>query len=212
VKKMSNKLRIAEILNRLRAEYPDADCELTYKNPLQLLIAVILSAQCTDARVNTVTPALFARYKSAKDFAEANLQELEGFVKSTGFYKNKAKNIQQCCRQLVLQHGGEVPETMEELVQLAGVGRKTANAVRMHAFGEPGLTVDTHFQRLCKRMGLIRETHPVKIEKEIEKLLPEKDWTDFSSCLIFHGRRCCKARKPECCRCVVKEFCPSNQC
>jgi endonuclease-3 len=203
--------RIIEIAKRLNKEYPDADCELEFANNLQLLIAVILSAQCTDKRVNLVTPALFKKYKTVQAFASAELDELEGLVRSTGFFKNKAKNIKKCCQDIVSLHGGEVPASMEALVKLAGVGRKTANAVLMHGFNQPGLTVDTHFKRLTKRMALTKEKDPVKIEFDIAGILPKKAWTKFSSCLIWHGRRVCAARKPCCAQCTLVDLCPARE-
>lgn len=206
---MTLKEKILAVAKILKKTYPDADCELIFSNTLQLLVAVILSAQCTDKRVNVVTPALFKKYKTVQDFANSELSELENFIKSTGFYRNKAKNIKACCQQILSEYGGKVPESMEKLVKLPGVGRKTAHVVRMHGFNLPGLSVDTHFQRLSKRLGLTKQTDPVKIEKEIADLLPEKEWTKFSSGLIFHGRRCCSARKPACDRCPLAYLCPS---
>ena len=206
---MKLKEKILAIAKILKKTYPDAECELDFANTLQLLVAVILSAQCTDKRVNLVTPDLFKRYKTVQNFADSELSELENLIKSTGFYRNKAKNIKACCQQILSEYAGKVPKNMEELVILPGVGRKTANVVRMHAFNLPGLSVDTHFQRLSKRLGLIKQTNPVKIEHEIADLLPEKEWTQFSSGLIFHGRRCCSARKPMCDKCPLADLCPS---
>jgi endonuclease-3 len=199
----------ARAIARLLAEaYPDAHCALHHDDPLQLLIATILSAQCTDARVNMVTPALFKRYPDAAAFAGADLRELEELIRSTGFFRNKARNIIACCRQLVEQHGGEVPATMEELVPLPGVGRKTANVILGNAFDVPGIPVDTHVARLSGRMGLTQESDPVKIERDLMRLIPEKDWTMFGHRMIFHGRQVCHARKPLCEQCTLAALCP----
>jgi endonuclease-3 len=197
---------LKKIIAGFQKTYPEAHCELTYMpNPLQLLVATILSAQCTDKRVNIVTPDLFKKYRSAADFADAPRAELEQAIKSTGFFRSKAKNIQNCCRKLVERHGGEVPRTMEELIQLDGVGRKTANVVLGNAFGVVvGVIVDTHAMRLSQRLGLTRETTPEKIERDLMKLLPQKHWLLFSHWLIWHGRRRCYARKPDCANCEVK--------
>src|SRR5580700_8387352 len=184
--------RAGKIIAALRQTYPDAHCELNYSNPLELLIATILSAQCTDKRVNLVTAELFKKYRSAKDFAAADISALEQDIRSTGFYKNKAKNIKACCGALVEKFGGEVPRTMEELHALAGVGRKTANVVLGNAFGiNVGVVVDTHVTRLGNRLGLVKGTDAVKLEQEFMKLVPQSDWTDFSHWLIWHGRRRC---------------------
>ena len=201
--------RMQRLLAILRQTYPEAHCELNFSSPLELLVATILSAQCTDQRVNLVTAALFRRYRSAADYANAPLAELEEAVKSTGFFRNKAKNIQACCRALVERHGGEVPRTMTELTQLAGVGRKTANVVLGNAFGlEEGVVVDTHVGRLAQRFGLTAETDAEKIELALTKLVPRPQWTLFSHWLIWHGRRRCAARKPDCAGCEVRELCP----
>lgn len=209
---MEIRQRIGKILEILRKEYPDAKTPLKHKNPLQLLIAVILSAQCTDERVNIVTPPLFARYKTAKDFAAAKQAELEGMIRSTGFYKAKAKNIIGCCQKLVEKYGGEVPKSLSELVELPGVGRKTANVVLGAVWNIPGVVVDTHVKRLTNRMGFSKNTDPEKIEQDIMKLLSDKDWNDFSICIIFHGRRVCNARKPLCDKCPVENLCPRVGC
>jgi endonuclease-3 len=201
--------RIVRVLARL---YPDAHCALHHDNPLQLLVATILSAQCTDARVNLVTPALFARYPDAAAFAAADPAELERLIQSTGFFRNKARNIILCCRQLVERHGGEVPCTIEELVPLPGVGRKTANVVLGNAFATPALPVDTHVGRLSQRLGLTAETDPVKIERDLMTLIPRKDWTLFAHRLIFHGRQVCHARKPLCEGCALAPLCPRQGC
>jgi endonuclease-3 len=197
--------RIARTLARL---YPDAHCALDYANPLQLLIATILSAQCTDERVNRITPALFARYPDALTFATADRAELEKMIQSTGFFRNKAKNIIDCCRQLMEQHGGQVPRTMEELVPLPGVGRKTANVILGNAFDVPGIPVDTHVGRLSQRMGLSVFADPVKIERDLMGLVPRKEWTMFAHRMIFHGRQVCHARKPLCQQCALAKLCP----
>jgi endonuclease-3 len=203
--------RTLEILERLRTEYPDAHCELDHASPLELLVATILSAQCTDARVNQVTPALFRRFPTAAAYATAPLEELEEMVKSTGFFRNKARSLQGLGQALVARHGGEVPSTMEELTKLPGVGRKTANVLLGNAFGIPGLVVDTHVGRLAQRLGLTREVDPVRVEEELQKLVPASSWTLWSHLLIFHGRRVCAARKPACGRCVVAALCPSAE-
>ncbi len=193
----------------LQHTYPEAHCELNYTNPVELLLATILSAQCTDRQVNLVTARLFARYRSAQEFANAPLAELEQAVKSTGFYRNKAKNIQACCRKLVERHGGEVPRTMDELTALDGAGRKTANVVLGNAFNlNVGVVVDTHVSRLSQRLGLTRQKTPERIEADLMKLVPREQWTLFSHWLIWHGRRRCEARKPDCAGCELKELCP----
>jgi len=203
--------RLKKILVALDRAYPDAHCELDHADPLQLLIATILSAQCTDKRVNLVTAELFKTYRTAADFAAANLAALEQAVKSTGFFRNKAKNIQACCRQLVERHGGEVPRTMAELTALAGCGRKTANVVLGNAFGiNVGVVVDTHVSRLSQRLGLTRETTPEKIEQDLMPLVPQTQWARFSHWLIWHGRRRCDARKPDCANCEIKKLCPQT--
>lgn len=210
-KKSAQLCQRADAIRAILAElYPDAHCALDYTTPLQLLIATILSAQCTDARVNMVTPALFAKYKDARAFADAKLEDLETAIQSTGFFRNKAKNIQACCRSLVEQHKGEVPGTIEELVPLAGVGRKTANVILGNAFGVPGITVDTHVGRLSYRMGLTRHEDPVKIERDLMALVPAEDWTMFSHRTIFHGRQVCHSRKPNCEGCAVIALCPKR--
>lgn len=198
----------AELLRRLAAMYPESRCALNYSSPLQLLVATILSAQCTDLRVNMVTPALFARYPDAEAFAAADLPELEKLIQSTGFFRNKAANIQGCCRMLVERHGGEVPRTLEELVVLPGVGRKTANVVLGHCFDVPGITVDTHVGRLSRRLGLTRQEDPVKVEHELMAQWPPEAWTVTSLRLIDHGRAVCDARKPACGRCQLADICP----
>ena len=200
--------RAKKIVRLLAKEYPDAECALHHQNPLQLLIATILSAQCTDARVNLVTPDLFARFPDAKAFATANPAELEKAIQSTGFFRNKARNIIACCKQIIEEHGGEIPRRMEELVRLPGVGRKTANVILGNAFAVPGITVDTHVGRLSRRLGLTKETPAEKVERDLMNLIPEKNWTMFSHHMIFHGRRICHARKPQCSQCVLAKVCP----
>lgn len=200
--------RVTRVLDALADLYPDAACALDHGTPLQLLVATILSAQCTDARVNLVTPALFARYATARDFADADPEELERLIASTGFFRNKAKNIRSCCRRLVEAHGGAVPRTLDELVLLAGVGRKTANVVLGNSFDTPGITVDTHVGRLSRRLGLTTLDDPVKVEFDLMALVPQPEWTRFSHRLIFHGRRVCHARRPDCAGCAMAAFCP----
>jgi endonuclease-3 len=200
----------AEIQRRLMAAYPDAHCELDFRTPLQLLVATILSAQCTDKRVNMVTPALFARWPETSALAAADPGELEAVIKSTGFYRNKAKSILGMARALVERHGGEVPRTMDELVHLPGVGRKTANVVLGNAFHiNDGIVVDTHVGRLANRFGLTRETDAVKIEQALIPLFPRDSWTMLSHIMIWHGRRICDARKPRCGECTLRDICPS---
>jgi endonuclease III len=203
-------VRRARKINRLLAQlYPDAHCELDFENPLQLIAAVILSAQCTDVRVNQVTPALFARYQSAEDYASAERIELEGLIRPTGFYRNKAASILGLGRELCDRFGGEVPGRIEDLVSLPGVGRKTANVVLGNAFDVPGLTVDTHFGRLVRRFGWTELEDPVKVEHAIGELFPRSEWTLLSHRLIFHGRRICHSRRPACGACPLAALCPS---
>lgn len=199
-----------KLITSLGKTYPDAHCELNYSNPLELLVATILSAQCTDKRVNVVTAELFKKYPTAADYAKANPVELEQDIKSTGFFRNKAKNIQACCRKLLERHGGQVPQTMEELTRLDGVGRKTANVVLGNAFGnQEGVVVDTHVARLSRRLGLTRQNDPEKIEQELMRFVPQDLWTLFSHWLIWHGRRRCSARGPDCPNCEIQKLCPS---
>jgi endonuclease-3 len=201
--------RTQKIISALKRVYPDAHCELDHSNPLQLLVATILSAQCTDKRVNMVTAELFKKYRGAKDFAGADILDLENDIRSTGFYKNKAKNIKACCAALVENFGGEVPRTMDELHALAGVGRKTANVVLGNAFGiNEGVVVDTHVTRLSNRFGLVKGTDAVKIEQDLMNLVPRDEWALFSHLLIWHGRRRCDARKPDCAHCEIQNLCP----
>ncbi|HYG36751.1 MAG TPA: endonuclease III [Clostridia bacterium] len=201
--------RVQSIVTILDKAYPDAHCELSHSNPLELLVATILSAQCTDKRVNLVTAELFQKYRSAEDFARAPLAELEQAIKTTGFFRNKAKSIQACCQAIVEKHGGQVPQTMEELTQLGGVGRKTANVVLGNAFDiNCGVVVDTHVGRLSQRLGLTAHQDPQKIEQDLMLLVPQKQWMIFSHWLIWHGRRRCYARTPDCPNCEIKALCP----
>ena len=203
--------RRARAINReLGRIYPDAHCELDFTTPLELAVATILSAQCTDARVNLVTPVLFAKYPTAKDYAEADRAELETIIKSTGFFRNKTTSLIGLGQALVERHHGEVPKNLDALVKLPGIGRKTANVILGNAFGVPGLTVDTHFGRLVRRLDWSRETDPVKVEFAVMDLIPKKDWTILSHRLIWHGRRCCYARKPDCASCGIARYCPSR--
>jgi len=201
--------RTRKVIAGLQRAYPDAHCELKFSNPLELLIATILSAQCTDKRVNLVTAELFKKYRRAADYANAPVGELEEAIKTTGFFRNKAKNIKACCTALVAKHGGEVPRTMDELHALDGVGRKTANVVLGNAFNiNVGIVVDTHVTRLANRLGLTKQTDAAKIEQELMPLVPRAQWTLFSHWLIWHGRRRCDARKPDCANCEIAKLCP----
>lgn len=193
---------------RLAAEHPDAHCELNYDTPFQLAVATILSAQCTDVRVNKVTPGLFAAYPDAAAMAGADIHHVEDLIRSTGFFRNKAKNIVAMANTVMEEYGGEMPRTLDELVALPGVGRKTANAILGNAFGVPGLTVDTHFLRLMRRLGITTSTNAVTVEKQVMPLLDPAEWTMFSHRLIFHGRRVCTARSPHCEECVLADICP----
>ncbi len=204
--------RAAEIYDRLAAHYPDARCALDFKTPYQLLVATILSAQCTDKRVNMVTPALFKRYKTPAAMADANPAELEEMIKSTGFYRNKTKSLLGMSRALVERHRGKVPDELEALVALPGVGRKTANVVLGTAFDRnEGVVVDTHVGRVSQRLGLTRETDPVKIERDLMRLVPSERWTMLAHLLIEHGRRICVARRPKCEECFLNDICPSSR-
>ncbi|MGW0067995.1 endonuclease III [Streptosporangium sandarakinum] len=203
-------VRRARRMDRILAEtYPDAHCELDFRDPLELLVATILSAQCTDKRVNLVTPTLFEKYRTAEDYAAADRAELEEMIRSTGFFRAKAASIIGMAQAVCERHGGEVPRRLADLVKLPGVGRKTANVVLGNAYGVPGITVDTHFQRLVGRFGWTAETDPVKIEKVVAELIPRRDWTMMSHRLIWHGRRMCHARKPACGVCPLATLCPS---
>jgi len=203
--------RLGEIIAGLQRAYPDAHCELNYRNPLQLLVATILSAQCTDKQVNIVTKDLFKKYKKAADFAAVPLEELQNDIRRIGLFRNKAKSIQNACRTLVEHHKGKVPQTMPELVALAGVGRKTANVILGNAFNiNEGVVVDTHVARLCDRLKITSAKTPEKIEKELVKLVPREHWTMFSHWIIWHGRQRCGARKPDCPNCEIRELCPTT--
>jgi endonuclease III len=203
--------RLQRIIAGLHKAYPNAHCELNYRTPLELLIATILSAQCTDKQVNLVTPELFKRYPTATAYAAADRTDLEKAISRLGFFRNKARSIQSCCKALVEQHGSEVPKSMEQLTQLAGVGRKTANVVLGNAFNiNEGIVVDTHVARLSHRFGITNSDDPVKIEAELVKMVPRDQWTLFSHLLIWHGRRRCDARNPDCENCEVFQFCPTG--
>ncbi len=206
----ARKTRALEVLERLRREYPDAHCALDHRNAFELLCATILSAQCTDARVNLVTPALFRKYPDAFALARARPPALEAMIRSTGFFRNKTRSLIGMAQALVAEHGGEVPRTMEELYVLPGVGRKTANVILGNAYGiNEGVTVDTHVGRLSRRLDLTREDDPVKVEQDLMKLIPRDDWALISHLLIFHGRQICVARRPRCEQCVLSDICPS---
>ncbi|NER26984.1 MAG: endonuclease III [Symploca sp. SIO1C4] len=206
----SKKQRALEILIRLKRLYPEATCTLNYETPVQLLVATILSAQCTDERVNQVTPELFRQFPDAEAVASAEIEVLENLVRPTGFYRNKAKNIQAACRMIVADFNSQVPKRIEELVKLPGVARKTANVVLAHGYGiNAGVTVDTHVKRLTKLLGLTAHTDPVRIERDLIRLLPQEDWENWSIRLIYHGREICKARQPLCYNCVLADVCPS---
>lgn len=207
---MTPKDRAKKIFAILKKEIPDARCALNHKNPLELLVATILSAQCTDKRVNEVTQTLFQKYWTAKDYASTPPKTFEQEIHSTGFYKNKAKSIIACCKMLVEKHKGEVPKTMEELTRLPGIGRKTANVILGTAFNIPGIVVDTHVKRLANRMEFTKNSDPDKIELDLMELIPKEDWTSFSHTLIWHGRRTCFAIKPNCPECKVNHLCPSS--
>lgn len=199
--------RVKEIIKILSKEIPDTRIALKFYNPLELLIATILSAQCTDVKVNQVTVNLFKKYRSAEDYAGADLQKLEGEIHSTGFYRNKAKSIQKCCQELIERFGGKIPNTLEDLVTLPGVGRKTANVILGNAFGIPGIVVDTHVHRVSQRIGLTKNNDPTKIEFDLMEIVPEEEWTHFSNLLVWHGRRTCMARKPLCEICSIRKWC-----
>lgn len=205
------KLRTEKILRGLQEAYPDAHCELNFRNPLELLIATILSAQCTDKQVNIVTEALFKKYKTAADYAKTELSELENDIRRIGLFRNKAKSIKACCTELTEKYGGGVPKTLNELVELQGVGRKTANVVLGNAFDtNEGVVVDTHVARLAQRLGFTSEVKPERIEQDLMKLVPQKEWAMLSHWLIWHGRRRCYARNPDCPECEIRELCPSR--
>ncbi|OCR00360.1 endonuclease III [Oscillatoriales cyanobacterium USR001] len=212
MKKLSLRQRSLEILLRLKNLYPDATCTLNYETPVQLLVATILSAQCTDERVNKVTPALFQRFPDAEKLAIADIEELENLIRSTGFYHNKAKNIKGACQIIVNKFNGEVPKRMELLLELPGVARKTANVVLAHAYGiNMGVTVDTHVKRLTNRLGLTTHSDPIRIERDLMTLLPQPDWENWSIRLVYHGRAVCNARNPACETCSLADLCPSAE-
>jgi endonuclease-3 len=203
---------VQELINRLQIAHPDAHCALNYNSPIQLLVATILSAQCTDERVNQVTPALFARYPTVTDLATADRHELEALIRSTGFFRQKAEYIQEASRAIIHEHGGQVPDEMAALLKLKGVARKTANVVLGEIYKiAAGITVDTHVKRLAKRLGLTAETDPVKVERDLMALIPREHWLDISHLLIFHGRRVCHARRPDCVHCSLNNLCPSAE-
>lgn len=207
----AEQIRTRKIIALLRKAYPDAHCALNHTTPLELLLATIMSAQCTDVQVNIVTEQLFRKYRSAQDFADADPAELERDIKSTGFYRNKARSLRGSTRMIIDEYGGQVPQKMEDLLRLPGVARKTANVVLGNAFGiASGVVVDTHVMRLSTRLGLTTEKTPEKIEFDLQELVPKKDWIDFSHLLIYHGRQVCKARNPNCAGCVVEKLCPSS--
>src|SRR4030042_586116 len=201
------KNRVKEIIRILSKEIPDSRIALKFSNPLELLIATILSAQCTDVKVNQVTADLFKTYRSSMDYAEANLAKLEEGIRPTGFYRNKARSIQKCCQELVKRFGGEIPRTLEELITLPGVGRKTANVILGNTFGIPGIVVDTHVHRVSQRIGLTKNDDPVKIELDLMEIVHKGEWTHLSNLLIWHGRRTCTARKPLCEQCPIRKWC-----
>jgi len=207
----AKKERLGQIISDLQQTYPDAHCELNYHNPLELMIATILSAQCTDKQVNIVTRDLFKKYRQAADYTSVPLVELQNDIRRIGLFRNKAKSIQNACRALVENHDGKVPQTMPELVALAGVGRKTANVILGNAFDiNEGVVVDTHVKRLCNRLRITSAKTPEKIEKDLKKLVPREHWTLFSHWIIWHGRRRCDARKPDCPACEIQQLCPTS--
>ena len=209
VKKADAIERVGCLLPLLNKAYPKSKCELRYRSPLQLLVATILSSQCTDVRVNMVTRKLFEKYKKVDDFAKAVQAEFEEDIRATGFFRNKAKNIIEACNQIIENFDGKVPDTIDELTTLAGVGRKTANCIIMNAFGQPGISCDTHVIRLCRRLGLSANGDAVKLEFDLAEIVPRGKWTMFSHLLVFHGRNVCLARKPHCEKCVLNDVCPS---
>ena len=205
--KTSDQKKVKEIIKILSKEIPDSRIALKFSSPFELLIATILSAQCTDVKVNQVTADLFKRYRSVRDYVNLNLTKLEEEIRPTGFYKNKAKAIQKCCKELVARFGGEVPKTLEELVTLPGVGRKTANVILGNVYGIPGIVVDTHVHRVSQRIGLTKNDDPVKIEFDLMEIVPKEEWTHFSNLLIWHGRKTCVAKKPLCEQCSIRKGC-----
>lgn len=207
VSRKANRDRAHEVLERLMRAYPDARCSLDFENPLQLLVATILSAQCTDERVNMTTPALFKKHKTAKDYVAAPDDKLQEAIRTCGFYRQKAKAIKKACQTIVEKFGGNVPGTMEELLELDGVGRKTANVLLGECFSTPGIIVDTHCKRVSKRLGFTKNGDPSKIEQDLMQIVPRERWTEFSHCLVFHGRATCQARSPKCSQCCVRDLC-----
>ena len=205
----NKKIRAKAIYRLLSKSYPNVKCELDYSSAFELLVATVLSAQCTDKRVNQTTPALFKKYKNVKKMASADRKDIERLIKSTGFFRAKAKNIKGLSEKILTEFNGEVPNNLEDLITLPGVGRKTANVVLGHAFNIPGITVDTHFGRLSRRFGWSKENNPVKVEFEVAGLIPEKEWTNLSQRMIWHGRRVCHSRKPACGVCSLAKLCPS---
>ena len=206
----AEKKRALRVMRGLRGMYPDAECELVHASPFELAVAAILSAQCTDRRVNQVTPSLFKKYRRVEDWAAAPQSVLEKEVHSTGFFRNKAANIRALAREVLERFGGVLPQDLETLITLPGIGRKTANVLLISAFGKPGITVDTHCKRVCNRLGFTKSDNPDRIEAELKKLLPEKHWAFWSHGIVFHGRYCCTARKPACERCKIAGDCPSR--
>lgn len=204
---MNKKEKVIQIIDVFDKLYPVAECSLEYGSPLQLLLSTQLAAQCTDARVNIVAKSLYAKYKTVDDFVTADIKELEEVIRSTGFYRNKSKNIIECCRILAQKYNGKIPDNMEELLELPGVGRKTANLFLYEIYGIQGIIVDTHCKRLSNRIGLTANEDPEKIEYDLQKMVPKKSWADFCHKLVFHGREVCKARKPECESCDIRQFC-----
>lgn len=211
IQKQQNKNRTKKIIKLLKKEYPNAKLALVFNNPLDLLVATILSAQCTDERTNKVTKNLFKKYKNIEDYTKADLKNFEQDIRTTGFYRNKAKNIITACRKIIKEFNGKVPQKMEELITLPGVGRKTANIILAFAFGKlEGIAVDTHVKRLSQRLGLSKNNNPDKIEQDLIKIIPQKYWRDFSCLLMEHGRKICLSRKPLCQKCILKNICPSS--
>lgn len=208
---MARRRHVAKVARILAQEYPDADCELDFRTPYELLVATILSAQCTDERVNQVTPEFFAAFPDARALASADRAEVERIITPTGFFRQKARSLQGMAQRVCEEFGGQIPDTLEELVTLPGVGRKTANVVLGYAFDTPGVTVDTHVGRLARRLGWTTETNPERVEADLMQLWPRRDWTVLSQRLIWHGRRCCTARKPACARCPIARLCPSAE-
>ena len=210
MRSMNEKEKIQEIIRLLEAEHPDAKIALEFSNPLELLVATMLSAQCTDKRVNEVTKTLFKKYRKPEDYVNVELEELEKDIKPTGFYKNKARNLKRCCKVLIEKYNSKVPRSMEEMLKLPGVGRKTANLVLSNAYGiVEGIAVDTHVRRVARRLGLTENSNPEKIEKDLMEKVPREKWARFTDLLIFHGRRVCSSRKPKCSNCVLNKLCPS---